>query len=79
MLCEVMSSVWRVLEYPDTFQIWFTQNSLQKRVWFSFFYFLKNNLYIGADRVSVFIKKIEPILRKPVLINLRTVVILWLF
>jgi hypothetical protein len=74
MLCEVTSSVGRVLEFPDTFHIWFSQNNLQKGLVF-IFYFLNNNLYTGAGRVSFLTKKIEPILTMPVLINLRKVVI----
>jgi hypothetical protein len=45
----------------------------------SFFYFLKKKLYTGAGRVWFFIKNIEPILAMPVLINLRTAVIVWWF
>ncbi len=50
MLCEVMSSVGRVLEFPATFQIQFSQNNLQKDLLF-IFHFLKNNLDTGAGRV----------------------------
>jgi len=53
-----MSSVGRVLEFPDTVQIRFSQNKLQKGLVF-IFYFLKNNLYTGAGRVSFFIKKLN--------------------
>jgi hypothetical protein len=50
MLCEVKSSVGRVLEISDTFQIHFSQNNLLKGL-VSFFYFLKKKLYTGAGRV----------------------------